>query len=71
MIALQSGAPLGNRSITEAPMTANPTPEGHVLSLGSPYCSDPNCEYCKELRKAEEQLSKEYQRNLKSHRGAS
>jgi hypothetical protein len=25
---------------------------------GSPYCSDPNCEYCKNLREAEERLSK-------------
>jgi len=25
---------------------------------GSPYCSDPNCEYCKKLREAQEQIKK-------------
>jgi hypothetical protein len=25
---------------------------------GTMYCSDPNCEYCKELRQAQEQLKK-------------
>jgi hypothetical protein len=24
--------------------------------LGSPYCADPNCEYCKKLRETEEQI---------------
>jgi hypothetical protein len=23
---------------------------------GSPYCSDPNCEYCKKLRETEEEI---------------
>ena len=23
---------------------------------GSPYCADPECKYCKELRRAQEQL---------------
>src|SRR5262249_19009054 len=27
--------------------------------VGSPYCSDPNCQYCKELRQALEQLARE------------
>ena len=28
----------------------------HDIAVGSPYCSDPNCAYCKELREAEEKL---------------
>jgi len=26
----------------------------HAPVLGSPYCSDPNCPYCQELRKTQE-----------------
>lgn len=26
------------------------------LELGSPHCSDPDCEYCKELRAAQEKM---------------
>ena len=26
------------------------------MPVGSPYCSDPNCVYCKELRELEEEL---------------
>jgi len=26
----------------------------HKPEAGSPYCSDPNCPYCKELRETEE-----------------
>ncbi len=26
--------------------------------LGSPYCSDPNCESCKQLREAQEELKR-------------
>jgi len=26
------------------------------MSAGSPYCSDPTCPYCEELREAEERL---------------
>jgi hypothetical protein len=28
----------------------------HKQETGSPYCSDPDCTYCRELRKASEQL---------------
>ena len=31
-------------------------PDGHKQELGSMYCADPDCEYCKQLRKAEEQV---------------
>jgi len=32
----------------------------HNYGAGYPYCSDPNCEYCKELRKAyEEEVKKQ------------
>jgi hypothetical protein len=27
--------------------------------IGSPYCSDPDCKYCRELRQALEQLARE------------
>ena len=29
------------------------------LELGSPYCSDPNCQYRKELRKALEEMHRD------------
>jgi len=41
-------------------MASQPVPHQTVKS-GSPYCSDPNCEYCKNLREAEERLSKAYE----------
>src|SRR5205814_6240834 len=28
----------------------------HLQQVGSPYCSDPNCAYCRDLRKVQEQL---------------
>jgi hypothetical protein len=31
--------------------TTEPT---HAAEAGSPYCSDPNCPYCKELRETQE-----------------
>jgi len=37
----------------------NPVP-AHKSQGDSPYCSDPNCEYCKDLRKAQEQLKNGY-----------
>ena len=33
-------------------------PENHEVRLGSPFCSDPNCAYCKELRKVHEEISR-------------
>lgn len=33
--------------------------EEHPTELGSPYCADPNCEYCKALREAQEKLKRE------------
>jgi len=32
----------------------------HTSQLDSPYCSDPNCEYCKDLRVAQEQIKNGY-----------
>ena len=37
-------------------MSFKPTLSLHLPQAGSPYCSDPNCEYCKALRRAEEQV---------------
>jgi hypothetical protein len=31
-------------------MATKPTPQPQREPHGSPYCSDPNCESCKELR---------------------
>jgi hypothetical protein len=31
-------------------------PKKYEMPVGSPYCSDPNCRYCKELRAFEEEL---------------
>jgi hypothetical protein len=40
--------------VVASPSTA---PDSHEPEkLGSLYCADPNCEYCKELHKAEEEL---------------
>jgi hypothetical protein len=33
-----------------------PKPDNHEIRLGSPFCSDPNCAYCKELRDLQEEL---------------
>jgi hypothetical protein len=38
-------------------MASQPVPH-RPTELGSPYCSDPNCIYCKNLREAQEQLKK-------------
>ena len=38
-------------------MANQPVPH-HPDKSGSPYCSDPNCEYCKNLREVEDRLSK-------------
>jgi len=32
----------------------------HLQQAGSPYCSDPNCAYCSDLRKTQEQLKDKY-----------
>ena len=39
-------------------MASQPKPavENSLSELSSPYCSDPDCEYCAELRKVEEQV---------------
>ena len=43
-------------------------PENHEVRLGSPFCSDPNCPYCKELRDVQDELrrKKEKEPNGKS-----
>jgi hypothetical protein len=38
-------------------MASQPVPH-QSEEPGSPYCSDPNCEYCKNLRQAQEQFTK-------------
>jgi hypothetical protein len=38
-------------------MASQPVPHQQAKP-GSPYCSDPNCEYCKNLREMEERISK-------------
>ncbi|HEV2729656.1 MAG TPA: hypothetical protein VGV15_06455 [Terriglobales bacterium] len=32
-------------------MATRPVPENYKPEFGSLYCSDPNCEYCNDLRK--------------------
>jgi hypothetical protein len=36
------------------------------LELGPPYCSDPDCEYCKELRAALEKMKRDNARNSRA-----
>lgn len=36
------------------------------LAVAGPYCSDPNCVYCKDLRETQEEVSKGRQRSLLS-----
>jgi hypothetical protein len=36
----------------------SPLPK-HQRELGSPFCTDPNCAYCAELRKMFEQMRKQ------------
>jgi hypothetical protein len=38
-------------------MASKPVPHQQA-ELGSPYCSDPNCEYCKNLREVQERVKK-------------
>ena len=44
--------------VTGGGMASQPHSDMYPNSLGSPYCSDPNCKYCKELRDAQNQLAK-------------
>ncbi len=37
-------------------LNQNPVPLQHKPDVGSPYCSDPNCVYCQDLRAAQAQL---------------
>jgi hypothetical protein len=51
-------------------MASQPVPQ-HQKELWSPYCADPNCEYCKNLREMEERIKKsgaEYDKS-KGHQG--
>jgi len=41
-------------------MSSQATPSPREAEADSPYCSDPNCEYCKDLRAAQEQLKNGY-----------
>jgi hypothetical protein len=46
----------GGRSMLIRPVRQDQT----QTKLGSPYCSDPNCESCKQLREAQEKLTQEH-----------
>lgn len=35
-------------------METQPDQSAHKVDGGSPYCSDPKCPYCKDLRETEE-----------------
>ena len=37
-------------------MAAKPIPPFHPVTPGSPYCSDPNCKSCNDLRLAQQQI---------------
>jgi hypothetical protein len=37
-------------------LQSNPVPSEHKADVGSPYCSDPNCQYCVDLRAVQAQL---------------
>ena len=50
-------------------MANQPVPHQPAKS-GSPYCSDPNCEYCKKLREMEEQTEQEHRGVRKKSDGA-
>ena len=41
-------------------MRERPNPDDRE-PLAPPYCSDPNCAYCKELREIAEELRRKYQ----------
>lgn len=45
-----------SRSRFGVEMPANPKPENHAVPVSSPYCSDPNCAYCKELREVQAEI---------------
>ena len=48
-------------------MTDNFDPEAQAsLPVASPYCSDPNCVYCKELRETQEEVNRVKRRWLLS-----
>ena len=42
-------------------MKSHPNQPLHKFEPGSPYCADPNCLYCKELRKALERIEERKQ----------
>jgi len=39
-----------------AKLASHPQPKAEDSSLGSPYCSDPNCESCRKLRDMQEAI---------------
>jgi hypothetical protein len=39
-------------------MSEQPKREKREVPISSPYCSNPNCLYCKELREMQEQMGK-------------
>jgi hypothetical protein len=48
-----------------ATMAADPIPQPQPIPepTGSPYCSDPNCVYCKNLKEAQEEITRESSRS--------
>jgi len=39
-------------------MSEQPKRENREVAISSPYCSDPDCLYCKELREMQEPMTK-------------
>ena len=42
-------------------MTGQPAtqPQKHQTQLGSPYCADPNCESCKDVKEVHEAIERQ------------
>ena len=40
-------------------MATQPVPLQHKAESGSPFCSDPKCPYCSDLRRMMEQIRKD------------
>lgn len=58
LLLLTLGMTTQHGSKGEVQLASQPVSKPHDPSqeAGSPYCSDPNCVYCKELRQAQETL---------------
>jgi hypothetical protein len=47
-------------------MASQPISHPETQKGSSPYCSDPNCEYCKKLREMEEQIKQAFESEKKA-----